>query len=225
MLLGCIVYLASTINAITASQPVSVDLVSGIPTHEKVVALTFDDGPDPIYTPQILALLERYQKKATFFVIGQHVQENPKVLSIVSQNGHEIGNHGYSHRRLYGKTKDFINDDLNKTAKLVAHITGTRPHMVRAPGGRVSSELVDLAKENNLKLISWGEDPQDWKYHDANYIASHILKNLKPGQIIVMHDGGGDRTATVQALGILLPALDQAGYEAVTVGELLQGEE
>lgn len=225
MLLGGIVYLSVGSANLISYKAASGDLVSGVPTDKKVIALTFDDGPDPVYTPQILDLLKHNHKQATFFIIGLHAKDNPDVLRMISQQGHEIGNHGYTHRRFSGKPKEFILGDLTKTADLIEKVTGTKPKLIRPPCGKISPELLEIVRENHLKLITWGEDPEDWKHHDSSYISSHILKNVKPGQIIVLHDGGGNRAATVQALAILLPALDKAGFELVTVGKLLEGEE
>lgn len=199
-------------------------IVSSVQTQKKVIALTFDDGPDPLYTKQILQELQRYKAHGTFFLIGKHIETAPDILLEMVKSGQQLGNHGYSHTRYVGCSREFILNDLEKNAVIIRRITGVSPRIVRPPGGRISPELIDVAREHGFKVVTWTNDSEDWKLRNANLIAHRVLSHVGPGQIILMHDGGGKRSETVKALRIILDTLSSQGYQFVTMDELLAEE-
>ncbi|MED0758865.1 polysaccharide deacetylase family protein [Aneurinibacillus thermoaerophilus] len=192
-------------------------------TKEKVIALTFDDGPDPLYTPQIIQLLNKYQAKATFFVVGQKAKNNPAIIKELKQNGHEIGNHTYFHPSLYRISFARLKKEIEDTDSIIYAITGVSPTFFRPPGGVYNEKVVEAAKQGNHLLVmwSWTQDTKDWKNPGIQKIVDKVCKNAKPGNIVLFHDAGGNRTQTVQALDIILNKLSKEGYTFVTVSQLL----
>ncbi|MGV3465670.1 MAG: polysaccharide deacetylase family protein [Heyndrickxia sp.] len=192
-------------------------------TSKRMVALTFDDGPDPLYTPQILKLLKTYNAKATFFVIGEHVGEYPEIVRDEVEQGHEIANHTYSHNFLFNSSKKQLKYEMEKTEKIIRETTGLSAAFFRPIGGYYNKRIIQTARDAGYRVIiwTWNQDSKDWKEPGAAKIADNILSDTMPGDIILMHDGGGDRSQTVKALEKILPQLKKAGFEMVTVSELL----
>ena len=192
-----------------------------IKTEEKVIALTFDDGPDQTYTTQILDLLAKYDAKATFFVIGERAEKFPDLIRKLDDEGHEIANHTYTHS--HSITAENLEKELKKTNELIHDITGTYPLLYRPVGGSYNDRIINTAVENGYKVImwSWHQDTKDWKRPGVNNIITTVLSGATPGNIVLFHDAGGDRSQTVTALENILPALEQKGYKFVTVSELL----
>ncbi|TQR20389.1 polysaccharide deacetylase family protein [Psychrobacillus vulpis] len=193
-----------------------------IKTEEKVIALTFDDGPHSTYTPQILDLLSEYDAKATFFVIGERAEKLPDLILQIGQEGHEIANHTYSHP--YKITPEKLTEELKKTNEIIHDITGTYPLFYRPVGGTYNDRIINTAVQNGYKVImwSWHQDTEDWKTPGVNKIVSRVISGAKPGDIVLFHDAGGDRSQTVKALEEILPELKEQGYKFVTVSELLE---
>lgn len=191
-----------------------------IKTTEKVIALTFDDGPHPTYTPQILNVLAKYDAKATFFVIGEHAKKFPAIILREEDEGHEIANHTYTHP--YSKTAEVLENELIKTNEVIYDITGTYPTLYRPVGGSYNDRIINIAVENGFKVVmwSWHQDTKDWQRPGVNKIVTTVLSGAKPGDVVLFHDAGGDRSQTVQALEEILPALKKQGYEFVTISEL-----
>lgn len=185
-------------------------------TQEKVVALTFDDGPDPIDTPDVLTILKEKQVRATFFVLGQAAQSNPYLLKRIIKEGHEIGNHSFNHdyqqRRLL--------EELNRTDQEVFAATGTHTHFYRPPGGILSKNQLETIKTNGHIVTLWSVDSKDWRNPGEKQIVDNVMRSVFPGAIILMHDGGDHRTQTVKALSQLIEALRDQGYRFVTLSEL-----
>lgn len=185
-------------------------------TKEKVIALTFDDGPDPIDTPEILDILKTKNVRATFFVLGQAAKENPALLKRLIKEGHEIGNHSYSHdfqqRRLI--------EEIKKTDQEVFVSTGVHTYFYRPPGGLVSQNQLETVKKNGHIVALWSVDSIDWRNPGVKQIIDNVIKNTFPGAIILLHDGGYQRTQTVKALGPIIDALRDRGYRLVTLSEL-----
>ncbi len=192
-----------------------------IKTEEKVIALTFDDGPHQTYTPQILDLLAKYDAKATFFVIGERAEKFPDLIRKLNDEGHEIANHTYTHP--HSITAEELENELKKTNEVIHDITGTYPLLYRPVGGSYNDNIINTAVENGYKVImwSWHQDTKDWKRPGVNNIVTTVLSGATPGNIVLFHDAGGDRSQTVTALENILPALEQKGYKFVTVSELL----
>ncbi|GER67926.1 polysaccharide deacetylase family sporulation protein PdaB [Weizmannia acidilactici] len=191
-------------------------------TDEKMVAITFDDGPDPVYTPQILDTLEKYHAKATFFVIGAHAEENPHIIQREVEEGHEVANHTYHHFSRFAGKK-VLAKELAQTSDTIQSISGYRPSLFRPVGGYYNDTIIQTAIKGNYEVIlwSWHQDTEDWKRPGADKIARHVISSVRPGDIILLHDAGGDRSQTVKALDTILKFLTKEGYECVTVSEML----
>jgi len=187
------------------------------PAAGKMVALTFDDGPS-VYTPQVLAILNRYRVHGTFFEIGRQVGPLAATARAVIRDGDVIGNHTWSHPDL---TAQNTAAQVRPTQAAVQRATGFRPCLLRPPYGIAPAGVVGIARSLGLLTIQWDVDPADWSRPGASVIAQRVLGAVRPGSIVIMHDGGGDRSETVQALGTIVPALLARGYHLVTVPRLL----
>ncbi|OUC02371.1 chitooligosaccharide deacetylase [Bacillus thuringiensis serovar medellin] len=196
-------------------------------TKGKIVALTFDDGPHPVLTPQILDILAKYNAKATFFVAGNKVKRFPAILKRQVKEGHEIANHTYNH--IYNKniTAAKLISELNQTDEVIMQIAGYKPTLYRPVGGLHNDLIINTAIQNDKLVIlwSWHQDPQDWRSPAASKISRHITKGVKPGNIILLHDWNGSEfsktSQTVEALDSIMNHLKNNGYKCVTVFEML----
>lgn len=194
-----------------------------VSTKEKTIALTFDDGPDPIYTPQILDLLKKYKAKGTFFVIGKRVEEFPSIIQREAKEGHELANHTFNHRILRGYTKEKIELELEKTDEIIYSLTKKHPKLFRPPGGFYNENIVSVAKEKGYLVViwSWRHDTLDWSRPGVKRIVNRVISNLHNGDIILLHDQV-DNSQTVEALKLILPELKKRGYKLITVSQLLK---
>ncbi|MGA9754293.1 MAG: polysaccharide deacetylase family protein [Desulfobaccales bacterium] len=206
------------------AEPVTV--WAGAPT-ERAVALTFDDGPSPIYTPQIMALLKQYQAHGTFFVMGHKVEEYPWLVQALLKNGNEVGNHSFSHPRMIKEDQLSRERQLERTS-LDLDLLGCpkSPRLFRPPFSAYDDRLKAYLAHTHRCLVLWSLDSGDWKGLTAPAIVHNVLSRVRNGSIIIFHDSGQeaqvDRHPTVEALKIILPALQAAGYRMVTISELLQ---
>jgi peptidoglycan/xylan/chitin deacetylase (PgdA/CDA1 family) len=175
------------------------------------VALTFDDGPNPDYTLQVLALLRQYHIHATFCLIGEQVQEYPDLVRAIVADGHTLCNHSWDHdEEMAGKSADYIRSELQRTTDAIeAASPGAVVRYYRQPGGNWSPEIVEIAKEMDMSSLDWSVDPQDWTVPPVATIETTVQSQTQAGSIVLMHDGGGDRSHTITALGVLLPNLEQ----------------
>jgi peptidoglycan-N-acetylglucosamine deacetylase len=192
-------------------------------TQEKVVALTYDDGPYPPYTNQILDILYRYQAKATFFEIGRNIEKHPEIVPMIMAAGNELANHSYSHKDMMFKPREYLLSEIEKTDKLLREL-GIKQDSIsfRPPWGRRFVVLSYLLSQMQKKLIMWDVDSQDYEpTHTAEDIANRVINNVRSGSIVVMHDGGGDRSKTVTATEAIVKSLQSKGYAFKTVSELL----
>jgi peptidoglycan-N-acetylglucosamine deacetylase len=171
------------------------------------VALTFDDGPDPNWTPRVLELLRQYQIKATFCVIGVNVARYPGLVRDIVAAGHTLCNHSWSHDlRLGSRSPDWILADLNRTnAAIHQAVPDAKISYYRQPGGFWTPRIVAAAASLGMSALHWQIDPQDWRKPGAAKILSTVITKTRPGSIVLMHDGGGDRSGTVAALHSILP--------------------
>lgn len=194
-----------------------------VPNDEKVIAITFDDGPNPIYTPQILQLLRQYKAEATFFMIGFRIQQNPQLVKQVIEEGHEIGNHTMNHLYANSASNEKIKKDILEEKKYIQKWV-EKPLLFRPPGGYINETVFTTAKEAGYQIIlwSWHQDPRDWENPGVESIVKHVVTNVKSGDIVLLHDGGKDRSQTVAALAKILPTLQKEGYRFVKVSELLR---
>jgi peptidoglycan/xylan/chitin deacetylase (PgdA/CDA1 family) len=202
------------------------EIIWGGPSGVRQVALTFDDGPSPRYTGKILALLKQYQAHATFFVLGAHVERYPGVVQATIRGGHEVGNHSFDHPRLTKSDEPSREQELERTA-LDLELLGYKACLFRPPFSAYDSRLVSYLKHTDRRLVLWGVDSGDWQGLPAAAIAHNVLSRVRPGAIIIFHDSNekdqADRNPTVEALKLILPALQTSGYRLVTVSELVAG--
>ncbi len=201
-------------------------IIFGIKTKEKILALTFDDGPHPVFTLELLKLLAEFNVKATFFVSGKNVEQHKDIVKQIVANGHELGNHAYSHRNLIFKTTSFIRNEIEKTDDLIRSCGVDAPVIVRPPFGRFLISALYVFYKLKKKIILWNIPTKDYKATNSEQIISKVYRNLKPGGIIVMHDAGKDnslvdRSISLQAVRILVNDLPIKGYRFVTIQELL----
>lgn len=194
-------------------QPGTYYMVS---TQEKVIALTFDDGPDPLYTGHLLDVLKEKNVKATFFVLGENAKQNPDLLKRIQAEGHEIANHGYSHSYT---SSQFVRE-LERTDEVIFQLTNQHTQFYRPPGGIVSKTVLEGVKEKQHVLTLWSIDSKDWTNPGPTRIIQNVVKNSFPGAIILLHDGGEKREQTIQALSGIIDQLKKEGYRFVTVSEL-----
>lgn len=193
-------------------------------TEVKVVAITYDDGPSPPYTNQLLDILDRYQVKATFFEIGRNIEKYPEIVKMIVARGDELANHSYSHKDMMFKPRELLLSEIEKTDKLLQEV-GVKQDSIsfRPPWGRRFVVLSYLLSQMHKKLIMWDVDSQDYeKRLTAEDIANRVIENVRSGSIVVMHDGGGDRSKTVAATEMIVKDLQSKGYEFKTVSELLK---
>ncbi len=190
--------------------------VYGINPKGKVVALTYDDGPYTPVTNQILDMLEKYNSRATFFVVGSRVATYKDCIKREAAMDCEIGNHTYNHTILTSVSATTIKSEISRTNEVVKQITGQAPKIVRTPGGAVNSTV----KANvDYPMFNWSVDTLDWKYRNSSSVVSYIKNNVRDGSIVLMHDLYG---STGDATEIIVPWLIQNGYQLVTVSELME---
>ncbi|MEH2067946.1 MAG: polysaccharide deacetylase family protein [Nostoc sp.] len=191
--------------------------------NEKVIALTFDDGPGPKNTAQILEILQKNQIKATFFMIGQMVKYFPLVARQVAADGEVIGNHTWHHWYRHMDVATAANE-INSTADIIFQTTGVKTTLFRPPGGFLNNGLADYAKSHGYTVMMWSEESGDAQRRSPQVprMVKNVLKDAKPGAIVLMHDGGGNRSRTVKALPQIIDGLKAQGYRFVTIPELLQ---
>lgn len=193
--------------------------------ENKVVALTFDDGPWPETTSEVLNLLKKNNIKATFFVVGRNVSNYPQLMKQIVADGHAVGNHTWSHQYHHYSPASAANE-LEKTSDVIYKTTGVKTSLFRPPGGFLNNGLVAAAYQKKNAVIMWSADSSDWRGGriTVQRLTDNVLNATQPGGIILMHDGGGDRSHTVQALPQLIAKLKGQGYKFVTVSELLKME-
>ena len=187
---------------------------------QPLVALTFDDGPSP-YTDRILDILARYDAKATFFVIGRQIAERPTTVRRIAAEGHVIGNHTWSHASLPELPARSRRRQLERTSAAIRRVTGADPVLVRPPYEMTTPTVNRQARRLGLLPVVWSVDPGDWRLRAPWKVARRVLDKAGPGAIIVLHDGGGDRSTTIAALPKILDGLRQKGLVPVTVPQLL----
>ena len=178
----------------------------------KVVALTIDDGPSPVYTPQILRILRQYGITASFSMIGQSAAAFPEVAREVAAAGHMIVNHTWNHFNLGYMPAVAVRDEISRGTDAIHAATGERPRMFRAPYGVWPPAVFSYCAQAGLTPLAWSVDPRDWSRPGARAIVRDILSGTRTGSIILEHDGGGNRSQTVAALKTWLPRLLDKGY-------------
>lgn len=199
-------------------------VITDVKTSQKVVALTFDDGPDPTNTPVLLDILKKHNVKATFFVLGVRCEKQPLLVKRIAGEGHELGNHSYSHFKDSRRDNAYFTEEIRKTNTIIHRLTGQTPTLFRPPGGYLSHSLVDLSQKEKVLIAYWSyiQDTKDWRGTKAEKIADHIIKNIKPGQIIILHDGADNGLQSAKAVDIFVDKLSAKGYRFVTMSQLIK---
>ncbi|GAA1262413.1 hypothetical protein GCM10009665_60090 [Kitasatospora nipponensis] len=226
---------ATALIALGASRTSASARTRQVPTPQStidagpmVMALTFDDGPSPQYTPQVLDVLHDNDVRATFFVCGDNVARYPDVIRQIVAQGHVLGNHTWSHPHLGDLSTADVRDQIQRTQDTVTDISGITPVLFRAPYGDFTDTALTICADLALRPISWSLDPTDWANPGTDTIVTRVLAGATTGAIILNHDGteggddnptpgsGGDRSQTVNALNNYLPRLIDAGYTFTT---------
>ena len=198
---------------------------ASINNSEKVIALTVDDGPWPETTEQMLDIFNQNNVKATFFWIGKSLENSPEIARRVVAEGHAIGNHTWHHWYDAMDAATAANE-IDRTAKLIYEITGVKTTFFRPPGGVLNNGLAKYAKEQNYSVVMWSVTSADTDPRaQPEAFVENVLKGAKPGAIVLMHDGGGDRSRTIKALPEMIAGLKKQGYRFVTIPELLEMQE
>lgn len=202
-------------------------LVSRVDTSEKFIALTFDDAPTE-YTQVVLDILKRENIKATFYIVGSALEQKPQVGKQITTDGHELGNHSYSHERFLLKSQDFIHEEIQKTNTLIIK-TGYKGEITfRPPNGKKLIGLPWYLSKNKIKTIMWDVEPDTYIPSDADesqkteFIISYTIGNAKPGSIILLHPFCKTCTSDRQAIPEIVRRLKAEGYTFVTISELLK---
>lgn len=187
--------------------------------EKKLVALTFDDGPDDKVTPKILKTLQKYDVKATFFMLTRSAEKYPDIAKQVAKQGHEIANHSETHTNLNKSKKSHIDKEVAQSKTQLQKITGVEPKLFRPPYGEYNSTVIEIAKKSDQKIVMWSVDTLDWQHKNKNRTIDIVTRDTKPLSIILMHD---IHTTTADALPSLIEKLQKEGYEFVTTSEILK---
>ena len=192
-----------------------------LPPEKKVIALTFDDGPWPNTTAKVLDILKKNRIKSTFFVVGQNVKNYPDLTKQIVADGHIIANHTWHHwyHQMNAQAAAY---EVANTGDIIYQTTGVRTSLFRPPGGIMNNGVAAYAKNNKYAVIMWSADSMDYSRPAVPRLMNNIFREAKPGGIVLMHDGGGDRSNTVKALPEIINRFRKQGYEFVTVPELLE---
>jgi peptidoglycan-N-acetylglucosamine deacetylase len=222
-IIGILVY-----GYVVPAAPVFGRVYSGLPTSDKVIALTFDDGPNEPYTSQILDVLAHYNVKATFFLIGKNVELYPDIALRILADGHIIGNHSFSHNANHALSFSYYKD-IDKAEQAIADATGVETALYRPPHGRKSPWELKNVTRMGYKEILWDISTNELSKHDPEFLADQIIKKSRPGGIIDLHDGYGalhntsraDKSKVVEMLPLIIERLEAEGYSFVTIPQLL----
>lgn len=206
------------------------DLLCRVPGARGLVALTFDDGPDPVTTPRVLEALEARGQRATFFVVGWKAEAHPDLLGEIHRRGHQLALHGYHHERLYAfKPPDAVRDDLRRCQDVVERAVGVRPVLFRPPVGQASPRTFAGAKRAGVEMIGWSVRPGDGvRWSSPERVLRRVLRGLEEGAIVLLHDAsekgsfaGGGEPPSLAVLPRILDALEARRLRSVTLEELI----
>lgn len=191
--------------------------------QKKAIALSFDDGPHPQYTPELLQVLDHYQIPASFFWLGVCVSRAPEVARLAASRGHWIGLHGYEHRSFVFLTPDELKQSLAKTQLAIAEACRIAPDAVRdvrPPNGLFTPKTINLLAQWNYRPVMWSVVPEDWERPGVSIVRQRVLKQVENGSLIVLHDGYSGGQDVAQTVAQLIPQLLEQGYEFVTIDQL-----
>lgn len=193
--------------------------INGSP-DSKMVALTFDDGPDSIIMPQILEILKQHGVNGSFFLIGENVQKNASVVKKAYNEGNLVLSHSFSHPDLTTLTAEGIKNQLTNSESAIFKVVGKKPAIFRPPYGAVNDQVIESAKLNGDKIIIWSIDTLDWSQKEKTNIIKNVINNVRSGEIILMHCNE-DKAMTAAALPEIIDTLKAEGYNIVTLDKLL----
>lgn len=193
-----------------------------VATTAPEVAITFDDGPDPQYTPQVLDLLVQNHAAATFFVLGSQVARFPGLVREEAADGFQVCNHGWSHSMMAGMAADAVAAEVTRTSELLQRLGTPQCNLFRFPYLASDGAARAVVAGLGYRIVAANLDTRDWQLRAPRVMANRVLQEVRPGDIILMHDAGGRRGRTVAALALILAGLRADGIRAVTVGALLQ---
>ena len=188
--------------------------------NTKKIALTFDDGPHPRITREVISILRENGVTATFFVIGQNADNYPETMKLLAESGYEIGNHTYSHKNLKKMSEAEIESEFLRCRETLARF-GVKPTLMRPPEGFFSDDVIKVSRGMEYDIILWSIDTRDWAHTPASNIVKTVLDNASGGDIILMHDYLSGYGGTCEALRTIIPELKSRGFEFVTVSELI----
>lgn len=196
--------------------------LSRLPGTDSVVSITFDDGPNPVATPRILDVLREQRVSATFFVLGRHADRWPALVRRMADEGHQLGNHGYWHRKLHRRLPGYVREDLSRGAQSIEHASGVRPRVFRAPHGFRSPWVTAIARSLDERTIGWSLGVWDSARPGTDEIVNRALAGMRRGSILLLHDGDGydeegDRMQTAEALPRIIEGLRARGFGFVTL--------
>jgi peptidoglycan/xylan/chitin deacetylase (PgdA/CDA1 family) len=209
-------------GAFHRNSPLFGPALGRIPSDRKVVALTFDDGPNPDATPLILDTLAEKGVRATFFVLGSHAERWPELVRRVSQEGHQLGNHGYFHRKLQFRSPFYVSRDIRLGIRAIRRAGAPAPRYFRAPHGFRSPWTTPIARAYGERTVGWSLGVWDSDRPGVDEIVRRTLEGVSPGSIVLLHDGDGynpdgDRMQTAAALPHIIDRLKEQGYEFATL--------
>lgn len=220
--LGALVAGALAHGAYYPNSPVFGSVISSAGDDGPIVALTFDDGPNPNATPVILDALAARGIKATFFILGRHAERWPELVGRVAAEGHAIGNHGYYHRKLHLKSPGYVRDDLQRGTDAIVSACGVRPTLFRAPHGFRSPWVTSIARSLGQRTVGWTRGVWDSALPGVDAIVERSVRAARPGAILLLHDGdgydpSGNRMQTAQAVPVISDRIRDAGFRFVTL--------
>lgn len=211
------------ISSVSASSGNPSGSVYSHKTNDRMmIALTFDDGPHPRYTPEILDILKEYDIHATFFAVGKNIESYPDVIKRCLDEGHEIANHTQTHENLSKNSYDIICREITTAEAVIYKYLRCKTKLLRPPGGLYNKTVVNVAEKLDYTLVLWNIDTLDWAHTPSDKIVDKVIKNIRPGDIILMHDYIAKNSPTPDALRKMIPTLLEMGYNFVTVSELLE---
>lgn len=199
------------------------NVIHRISTRDKKIALTFDDGPDPTFTPQILNILKQYGAKATFFVVGRQLQQFPELAERIAAEGHDIGNHTLSHPDLATMTLDEIKQELVETDRMIRHITGLEARFFRPPYLSSNHKVDVVSNALGYVKVMHSIESNDFRKSGVDKIVKAVVSKLIPGDIVLLHDAGEDRTQTVKAVEKIMKKVQNKSFQCVRLTELIYG--
>ncbi|MFI8191902.1 polysaccharide deacetylase family protein [Streptomyces sp. NPDC085946] len=199
-------------RAAPGRTPVRREPLLSVSGRGRTMVLTFDDGPDPAYTPDILDTLAEYDVRAMFFVCGERAAENKDLLARMADEGHVVGNHTWSHPLLTQLRRSRIRSEMERTCDVIEEAYGDRPEWFRAPYGAWNRAAFQLGAELGMEPLAWTVDTLDWTTPGTRTIVDRVEDGAAPGVVVLSHDAGGDRSQSVRALRRYLPQLLDSGY-------------